>query len=128
MHRCGWLRSNPPRIAILAGPASQTTRQGRAQTLRPLATEYQGNPGNRPHIHNNHLGFAMHVPTLTDEELRRLIDTEPDNLDALKEGAMRFVTQGKSSDPEDLLREYTRGYSIGHDEGYEYGLETAADV
>jgi len=80
------------------------TRQGRAQTLQPLATEYQGNPGNRPHIHNNHLGFAMHVPTLTDEELRRLIDTEPDNLGALREASHRFV--GGSAEEANRVQEF----------------------
>ena len=33
----------------------------------------------------------MLLNTLMDDELRRLIDTEPENLAALKEGARRFV-------------------------------------
>lgn len=65
----------------------------------------------------------MLLNTLTDAELRRLIDTEPENIEALKEGAGRFVVQGKVSDPEDLEAEYKRGYSIGKDEGYEIGFE-----
>ncbi len=33
----------------------------------------------------------MQVSALTDDELRSLIDVEPDNLDAVREGARRFV-------------------------------------
>lgn len=46
----------------------------------------------------------MHVPTLTDEELRRLIDTEPDNLGALREASHRFV--GGSAEEANRVQEF----------------------
>lgn len=33
----------------------------------------------------------MQVSALTDDELRSLIDVQPDNFDAVREGARRFV-------------------------------------
>lgn len=61
----------------------------------------------------------MLMNTLTDDELRRLIDTEPRNLAAVFEGARRFVGQDRTPGAQEIEDADREGHARGWDEGYD---------
>jgi hypothetical protein len=61
-----------------------------------------------------------------DEEFRRALQCDPDNLELVYEASDRFLKGSEPTDEEleDVRREgYDEGYSEGYDEGYSEGYD-----
>ena len=66
-------------------------------------------------------GISMEYGSYTDEELRRVLNADDRDVDAIIEAAERFRKASHEADDSELEDARKEGYDEGYSEGYEEG-------